>query len=126
MINRRNCGTLIPTTLALEDIGLKNPKVYYVMRNRGNNDVAPTKEALVSFKATQDWEGYVNWYQGEKLRTQETKKWMQKIAEESLFRDVVLVCYEKNYLRCHRHLLATQIVQDHPEVCYVGEIRYSP
>jgi len=94
------------------------------MRNRGNNAVAPTKDALELFKGSEDWQAYVNWYQGDKLETEAAKEWMRNVAEETVARDVVLVCYEKNHLRCHRSLLAKQIVQNHPEVNYVGELRF--
>ncbi len=34
----------------LEDRGLKHPKIYYVMLNRGNNEVAPEEKFLKSYK----------------------------------------------------------------------------
>ena len=123
-INRRNCGQLIRTENALENVGLREPKIYYVMLNRGNNEVAPTREALNSFKVTNDWNGYVKWYQNRLRINLQSKQWIQRVAEESLCRDVVLVCFEKDHLHCHRSLLANEIVRQHPEVNYVGELRY--
>jgi uncharacterized protein YeaO (DUF488 family) len=101
---------------------LRSVKLVYVMRNRGNNEVAPTKEALKRFKSTNDWEGYKKWYMTERLETKEAKDWMNRTAEESLFIDIFLVCYEKDPQRCHRTLLALKIKQLHPEVNYVGEL----
>lgn len=101
-----------------------DPKIYYVMLNRGNNEVAPTREALNAFKTTNDWDGYVKWYR-QRLRTNlQSKQWVERRAKESLLRDVILVCYEKDHLRCHRTLLAQEIVKSHPEVNYVGELRH--
>ena len=113
----------ITVEVALENLGLKNPKVYYVMRNRGNNEVAPGKEALMFFRKFRDWKSYKKWYLKGRLETEEAKEWMKKVAEEAVWRDVVLVCFEKDHIHCHRVLLAHTIAEKFPEVNYVGELR---
>ena len=114
--------------LDLED--WTNPFVYYVMRNRGNNAVAPDANLLINFKKAvkihglrEDlWQEYEKNYLAQ-LERKEAQDWMQKIAEQALWHDVVLVCFEKDHLHCHRSLLAQRIVWLHPAVNYVGELR---
>lgn len=121
----------------LSDFGLRNPKLYYVMRNRGNNEVAPSDTYLPHFlKLRKDyekigdkerlrelWEQYKENYFFQLGLSKDAQNWIRRVAEESLWRDIVLVCYERDYLHCHRHLLAQEIVRLHPEVCYVGELK---
>lgn len=125
------------TTKALEKIGLKNPKVYYVMRNRGNNEVAPSglllewvslqKEKYTIAWSTvgkeESWPKYMEEYLSQLARLPEASKWIERVAEEALFRDVVLVCFEKDHVHCHRTLLAKKITFLHPAVNYVGELK---
>jgi len=117
----------------LEDRGLKEPKIYYVMLNRGNNEVAPEEKFLKSYKkmwkiytSKEDrkelWEQYEEGYHTQIGLSHKARDWMKRVAEESLFRDVILVCFEKDHIHCHRYLLANEIVRRHPEVNYVGEL----
>lgn len=91
---------------------LKETLIYYVMRNRGNNAVAPRKNLLdLAKKGLINWKGYERSYLKE-LRSpfdSEPDKWMMKVAEESKRANVVLVCYEKDARFCHRRLLAEEI-----------------
>lgn len=113
-------------------------KFMYVMRNRGNNQVAPSKELLDQwlrekklFKEFGEWEtrGIAACWPHYKrkylklLESEQAKAWMQKVAKEAQRGDVVLVCYEKDSKHCHRRLLAQEIVRRHPEVEYRGELR---
>lgn len=120
---RKLNGELKPTVEALENIGLMRPIVYYVMRNRGNNAVAPTERMLNHWKASEDWEGYSREY-AKRLHTKEAKEWMKNIADESLFNDVILVCFEKDSHHCHRRLLAKEIETREPGVSYLGELHH--
>jgi len=107
----------------LQNRGLKEPKVYYVMRNRGNNEVAPTEEMLGLHKKG-NWPVYQQQYR-ERIKSVGAKNWIDRVAEEALWQDVVLVCFEKDHNRCHRTLLAIEIIRKHPEVNYVGELLLS-
>ena len=110
---------------ALANLGLKDPKIYYIMRDRGNNEVAPTKEALAAGVGNRKaWNAYKKAYE-KQLETEEAQEWMQRVADESLWQDVVLVCYERSPDRCHRSLLAKEI-RRHPGVNYVGELSLVP
>lgn len=107
---------------SLATIGLKTPKIYYVMRDRGNNEVAPTKEVLhAGVGNRKKWTLYKKAYLNH-LKSEEAKAWIEKVADESLWQDVVLICYERDPARCHRRLLAHEIAR-HKAVNYVGELR---
>lgn len=112
-------------------------KFYYVMRNRGNNQVAPTKEMVDQmlsdkkrFEEFGQWETrgvWMCWPEYKKkylklLESEQAKNWMRRVAAESLMRDVVLVCFEKDSMHCHRRLLAEEIAKTYPKVNYVGEL----
>lgn len=95
---------------------LKETIIHYVMRNRGNNDVAPDADMLKNFKKLEKayslselWPQYEENYLIQIGLSKKARNWMQKTAEESKRANVVLVCYEKNAQFCHRRLLAEEI-----------------
>lgn len=96
---------------------------YYIMRNRGNDEVAPSSGLLQTYKAGLiTWEEYAKKYTEQIQTDPKAVAWIDKIAEEALLDDVVLVCFEKDQNHCHRSLLALQITFRHPEVNYVGDL----
>lgn len=98
--------------------------IYYVMRNRGNNEVAPTKALLFAIKSKNiSWDQYAKDYVNQIQKNRQAVTWIDKIAEQSLFNDVILVCFEKDHTHCHRTLLANQIKFRHPEINYVGDLK---
>lgn len=103
-------------------------KMLYVMRKRGNDAVAPSKETLALYKLMQKqgnpmaFEVVKKNYLANLLNSEEAKEWIDKVAAESQYTDIFLVCYEKDTNLCHRTLLAEQIVFRHPEVKFLGEI----
>jgi len=94
--------------------------IYYVMRNRGNNEVAPISITLMTLTVLKDWENYRIVYLRE-LNRLEARKWMEKRAGEAQIGNILLVCYEKDYTNCHRRLLAEEIARRH-DVEYKGEL----
>jgi len=95
--------------------------VYYVMRNRGNNEVAPSETVLNDAKAGRiTWEEYVKWYEI-RLSSDEAQLWMEKRAQYAQIGNILLVCYEKDHTHCHRRLLAEEIARRHG-VEYKGEL----
>lgn len=113
-------------------------KFMYVMRNRGNNQVAPSKELLEQFLRDKklfeeygEWETRgisASWPQYKKkylklLESEQAKAWMKKVAEESRKGDVVLVCYcgPRSGKHCHRFLLARRMQELH-DLEYKGEL----
>ena len=103
-------------------------KILYVMRNRGNDAVAPTKETLTIYKAMQKqsipeaFEIAKKNYLYFLFNSEKAKDWIDQLSFESGFTDIFLVCYEKDPNLCHRTLLAQQIIFRHPEVKFLGEI----
>jgi len=109
--------------------------IYYVMRNRGNNEVAPSEILLewISIQKknygdnwsqigkTKCWQKYVQEYLDQFNRYEPAKQWMKKVANEARRANVVLVCFEKDQHHCHRRLLAQEISQRF-DVDYKGEL----
>lgn len=106
----------------------------YLMRNRGNNAVAPSKDLLEWFLRMKklfgdEWEArgkIVEWPEYKKrylaqLETEEAIEWMKHVAELSKNHEVILVCYEKDWRHCHRYLLA-KTIEEKFGVKYEGEI----
>lgn len=85
--------------------------VYYVMANRGNDEVAPYIETVQAAKKGQiSWNDYVAIY----LRTIDTpngREWMERRAQEAKIGNILLVCFEKDPAHCHRRLLAEEIAR---------------
>jgi len=95
--------------------------VYFVMRNRGNNEVAPTSSKLKELTLLKDWEGYESHYLLEIRHYPKAKVWMEKRAQEAKIGNILLVCYEKDPAHCHRRLLAEEIARRF-NVEYKGEL----
>ena len=97
--------------------------IFYVMRNRGNNAVAPSKELLALCKSKLiSWDEYERRYRVQ-LQSDEAYAWMEDRLgdlEEGLH--VILVCFEKDAAKCHRRLLAEGMKAEFPEIDYRGEI----
>jgi len=94
--------------------------VYFVMRNRGNNEVAPMSQDLIDAAKDGAWAYYEKHY-NELLATPEAHKWMEKRAQEARIGNILLVCFEKNPQKCHRRLLAEEIARRFG-VEYKGEL----
>jgi len=95
---------------------LKETIIHYIMRNRGNNDVAPDEDMLKNFMKlikiygiAKLWPQYEENYLIQIGLSTKARDWMQKTAKESKRANVVLVCYEKDVRFCHRRLLAEEI-----------------
>jgi len=84
--------------------------VYYVMRNRGNNEVAPMSKDLIDAAKDWAWAYYEKRY-SEVLATHEAHEWMEKRADEAKLGNILLVCFEKDVAHCHRRLLAEEIAK---------------
>jgi len=110
---------------------LRETILYYVMRNRGNNEVAPSGLLLewVSLQKEKwgkqwmkiSWIKYEKEYLDQLQRFQPAHEWMRKIAEEAKTSNVILICHEKDFRYCHRKLLAQEIARRF-SVEYKGEL----
>ena len=79
----------------------KYPNTYIV------KDLAPYAETLLEYKKDNNWEKYVEKFN---LQMQEDK--IMDIMLDKLYlklrqgKDYALICYEKDYIYCHRYLIA--------------------
>jgi len=88
---------------------LESVEFVYVMRNRGNNIVAPSEFLLKQVKDGEiGWEEYrrryILW-----ITHSSAILWMKEVGERAEEHDVVLICYEKDTNHCHRTLLAEAV-----------------
>jgi len=116
--------TEILTYLQAHDMG-RGVLPKFVMLDRGNNAVAPTKEILAQYKNGQaSWSAYQLTYAG-LLLSDEAYDWMSEVYNECFStpaENVILICFEKNPEHCHRRLLAEKIKALFPEIDYKGEL----
>lgn len=95
--------------------------VYFVMVNRGNDEVAPYIETVqAAKKGTISWDDYKIIYQ-RTIDTPNGREWMEKRAGEAKIGNILLVCFEKDATHCHRRLLAEEIARRFG-VEYKGEL----
>jgi len=94
--------------------------VYYIARNRGNNEVAPMNHALIEATKRRDWKKYENIYLWQ-LRITSAVRWMEKRALEAKIGNILLICWEKDHTHCHRRILAEEIARRFG-VEYKGEL----
>jgi hypothetical protein len=101
-------------------------KIYYLMRNRGNDAVVPDKLDLYQYLSGMlTWEGLRVSYLA-KLMTSEAEEWMRRVSTEAVSHDVVLVSDEKDYEHSCRRLLAEMIMSmfsGEKSLRYAGELK---
>jgi uncharacterized protein YeaO (DUF488 family) len=120
--------------VALRDTYVSNLKAVpkgatrvFVMRHRGNDELAPSEELFQEFKAREAAlkkrgldpteahnRAFADVKYEERFRKQvlgdpKAVERLKAIAKESKTKDVWLICYEKPPKRCHRHLLAEMV-----------------
>ena len=81
-----------------------------VMRGRGNDELAPSRELLKKWKRGDiTWEEYEEIFR-KKMETRESQERLNEIARKvSEGKDVRLICYEGEDKHCHRHILESMI-----------------
>jgi len=84
----------------------KKFKAYYIMKNCGNDEVAPDPGDLQQYKKGElTWQGFrVNYLA--KLMRPEAEEWMKRVAREAVSGDVVLVSDEEKGEDYYRVMLA--------------------
>lgn len=77
-----------------------------VMRGRGNNELAPSRDLLKKWKRGEvTWEEYEEIFR-KKMETSESQQRLDEITRKvSEGKDVRLICYEGADKHCHRHIL---------------------
>jgi len=104
--------------------------VFYIMRGRGNDEVAPSEASLKLFLARRKeegdseklWQEYKDDYLAKIRLSVAAKKWMRQRALDAKIGNILLVCFEKDVHHCHRRLLAEEM-QKHYHVEYKGELK---
>ena len=101
-------------------------KPYYLIKNRGNDAVAPDQIDLEQYRnGVLTWQGFkVNYLA--KLMRPEAEEWMKRVSSEAVSEDVVLVSDEENVEKCYRILLAEMMINmfsGHMKVHYMGELK---
>ena len=109
---------------ALSRIKMK-VKVYYVVKDHGNDVVVPDQVDLDQYRSRAlTWEGFeVNYLA--KLMRSEADEWMRRVSEEAVSDDVVLVDEEKDAEHSCRKFLAEMMVSmfsGRLKLCYMGEL----
>jgi len=115
----------------------------YVMRNRGNNEIAPLAATLLRWKLAENrfranqiskeeleqaWNRYEKEYMAQLTPPMDDDNgafdWIANVAHESAEKmHVILVCFEKDAAHCHRRLLAEHVKASWPEIVdYKGEL----
>ena len=87
-----------------------NEEHVLVMRNRGNNELAPSENLLQQWKNGDiTWNEYTKRFKSE-MENPESQTRLAKIAEQvASGKDVRLICYEGEDKPCHRHILASLV-----------------
>ena len=84
----------------------KNMKIYYIIKNHGNDVVSPEQVDLDHYKrGLLTWEGFKLNYLS-KIYKSEANEWMRKVSNKAASNDVVLVDEEKDANHSPRKLLA--------------------
>ena len=100
-------------------------KIYYIVRNHGNDEVIPDQSDIDHYKnGIITWDGLKLNY-SEKLMRAEAMEWMQRVSFEAVSEDVVLVDEENDVEYSYRKLLAELIKNmftGHLNFDYMGEI----
>jgi hypothetical protein len=110
---------------AAKNIG-KNMKRYYVLPDRGNDDVVPDKHDLNLYKnGAITAKGFALNYET-KLRSREAYEWMERVSVEVAHEDIVLVGNENNGEKSYRIILAEMMASmfgGKMNFRYVGELK---
>lgn len=69
-------------------------------------ELAPSQELLLQLKKDNDWNNYVTRFHDEIESRDDMKQALNSLLKYlKQDKDVILVCFEKDYLHCHRSLL---------------------
>ena len=101
-------------------------KLYYVMKNHGNDAVVPDQVDLDQYRnGVVTWGGFkVNYLA--KLMRPEAEEWMRRVSAEAVMEDVLLVSDEEDVENCYRILLAgimMNMFSGQMNLRYMGELK---
>lgn len=85
---------------------------------KNNNDLihvpalAPSEKLLFQYKRNFDWSFYVKQFKFEMEHRPDLKEAIENLYKElEKDQNICLICYEKDYRRCHRFLIAQKLMQ---------------
>lgn len=96
-----NCIKLIITRFPPKWLDIsKYPNAYIV------KELSPSQELLLKYKENNDWDWYLENFYKEMEYNQDMKRMLHKLRITlQSGKDVCLICYEKDYTKCHRSLI---------------------
>ena len=76
--------------------------------------LSPYESTLLQYKKDNDWDKYVVNFTKQMKNGADMITTLEKIAKQvSDGKDIALICYEKDYIHCHRYLLAQKLKDDY-------------
>lgn len=119
-------GMLYTASLSVAKKLQRKMKHYYLIRGRGNDEVAPDQSDLDQYgSGDMTWQGFVMNYQV-KLRQPEAEEWMRRVSTEAIHEDIVLVDSEEECERSLRMVLAEMMASmfgGQMKFRYMGEVK---
>jgi len=74
--------------------------------------LSPSQDLLLQYKKDNDWKNYTNNFINEMKNRKDMIASLIKIKNYLIANnDLILICYEKDYLHCHRYLIAQYLQQ---------------
>ncbi len=102
-----------------------NMIIYYIMSNKGNDEVSPDQVDLVNYhNGIITWHGFKLNYLS-KLTKPEAHEWMRKASNRAVSENVILIDEETNFDQSCRKLLAelmNNMYSGYLDLQYVGEL----
>jgi uncharacterized protein YeaO (DUF488 family) len=83
-------------------------------------DLGPTAQLFTDYSRYKNWADYKIKYIDQLYNNAFSNRQFGKLIEMAKNYNVILICYEKDYLHCHRSLLATEL-QYSTDIKYIGE-----
>lgn len=105
----------------LDKFKKKYPKAHFeVITNTSKSPLAPSKDLLITAgiykrkdgtkNPKMNFDDYAKLFKEEIYRSEEAYNKLKELSEIGLKKDVFLVCYEKDYMRCHRFIIAKLLI----------------
>jgi len=110
---------LYTASLSVAEKLQRRMKLYYLVRGRGNDEVAADQSDLdLCESGGLTWRGFMMNYEV-KLRRPEAEEWMKRVSTEAVHEDVVLVDSEEDLEQSLRMALAEMMAS-----MFVGQMKF--
>lgn len=74
-------------------------------------ELAPSKNLLARYKSDGDWDSFKGHYWFEIMGDIDASDMFRALIDQAKKQTIVLVCYEKDNLHCHRNILAEMLAE---------------